>query len=336
MKSLKYIFYLILIVIISSSVYVATLDGQFDLQQSRTMKIPTSVVYKNINDFKNWKDWGPWHELDATIVASFPENTSGVGASYSWIGQDGSGAMKTLSVQENKEIIQQIDFGSGSTPKVYWKLNKVENGTEVTWGMRGNNSFGEKIYWLYKGGMEKSMLPMYDRGLELLELQLIKEMDKHSVEYKNEVDYGGGYYLYKTVSCRNEDAEKYLTKMLPEIVTYMETNTIEASGKPFTLNHQIDFVNNTVMFSVCIPVKERIITEGTVLTGFLEPQKTFKTIFKGHYKFLPTIWPTIYKTLEERGYKAIQKGLSFEVYTISPHDTENPTEWLTEIYIPIQ
>lgn len=336
MKSLKYIFFLVLILIIGSSVYVATLDGNYDVHQSRTMKVPTSVVYKNINDFKNWKDWGPWYELDATIVASLPENTSGVGASYSWTGQDGNGSMKTLSTVKNKELIQQIDFGSGSAPEVYWKLNKVEEGTEVTWGMKGNNSFSEKIYWLLNGGIENNMLPMYQRGLELLEIQLLKEMDKHSVEYKNEVDYGGGYYLYQTVSCKNEDAEKHMTKMFPEIVDYMTTNHIEASGKPFTLNHQVDLVNNTVMFSVCIPVKERIITEGTILTGFLAPQKTFKAIFKGNYKFLPTIWPTIYKTLEESGYAVVQKGFSFEIYTISPQDTEDPTEWLTEIYIPIQ
>lgn len=336
MKSLKYIFFLILIAIIGSSVYIATLDSSFNINTSKFIKVPTSIVYKNINDYKNWKDWGPWYEMDATIVASFPEKTSGVGASYSWTGADGNGSMKTLSTIENNEIIQQIDFGSGSTPEVYWKLTKVEGGTEVIWGMKGNNTFSEKIYWLINGGIEKNMLPMYKRGLELLELQLLKEMDKHSVVYKNEVDYGGGYYLYQTISCRNEDAAKHLQKMLPEIADYMATNHIQASGKPFSLNHQVDFENNTVMFSVCVPVKERIITEGTILTGFLAPQKTFKAIFKGNYKFLPTIWPEIYANLEEGGFEAIEKGFSFEIYSIGPEDTENPTEWLTEIYIPIQ
>lgn len=336
MKSLKYIFFLVLISIIGSSVYVATLDGSYDIQQSKNMKIPISVIYKNINDFKNWKHWGPWYELDSTIVATFPEKTSGVGAYYSWTGKDGNGTIKTISTKENKEIIQQIDFGTGSTPEVYWELDTIQNSTKVTWGMRGENSFSEKIYWLINGGIEKNMTPMYSRGLELLDAQLIKEMDKHSVEYKNEVDYGGGYYLYKTISCRNNDAADLMKKMLPEVIDYMKTNNIEASGKPFTLNHQVDLVNNTVMFSVCVPVKERVITEGNILTGFLEPQKTFKTVFKGNYKFLPAIWPAIYKTLNESGYKAVKKGFSFEIYTIGPNDTENPTEWLTEIYIPIE
>jgi effector-binding domain-containing protein len=336
MKFFKYIFFLILIGIIGGSVYIATLDGSFDIHESKTMKVPLSVVYKNINDFKNWENWGPWYELDSTIIATYPEKTSGIGASYSWTGKEGNGSMKTLAAVQNKEIIQQIDFGSGTTPEVYWNFNSTKDSTEVTWGMRGKSSFSEKIYWLINGGIEKNMQPMYKRGLELLELQLVKEMDKHSVTYKNEVDYGGGYYLYQTISCKSEDVPKNMTKMFPQIINYMKTNYIEASGKPFTLNHQTDLMNNTVMFSTCIPVKERIITEGTILTGFLEPQKTFKTIFKGNYKFIPTIWPSIYKNLEEKGFEAVQKGLSFEIYTISPEDTDNPTEWLTEIYIPIK
>ena len=80
------------------------------------MKAPAEVIFDNVNDFKSWQYWGPWLELDSTIVASYPEITSGVGASYSWIGKDGSGSMKTISLVPNKEIIQQIDFGSGSTP----------------------------------------------------------------------------------------------------------------------------------------------------------------------------------------------------------------------------
>lgn len=336
MKSLKYIFFLILIAIIGSSIYIATLNGNFDIAATRTMKVPASIIYKNINNFKNWENWGPWYEMDSTIVASFPEKTSGVGASYSWTGKEGNGSMKTISVIENKELIQQIDFGYDSTPEVYWNLTEVKNGTEVSWGMRGKSSFGEKIYWLLNGGITKNLLPMYFRGLELLEQELIKEMDAHSISYKNEVDYGGGYYLYKTVSCRNEETSEYLYKILPEIVSYMKEHTIKASGKPFTLNHQVDLINNTVMFSVCIPVKERIITEGTILTGFLEPQKTFKSVFKGNYKFLPTVWPSIYKTIQEKGYTPVQKGFSFEIYTVSPEDTENPAEWLTEIYVPIE
>lgn len=336
MKSLKYIFFLLLIIIIGSSVYIATLDGHYDFKQTKVMKVPLEIVFKNVNDFKNWKDWGPWYETDSTIVASYPEITSGVGASYSWTGNEGNGTMKTISLIPNKEIIQQIDFGSETTPEVYWNFEQVENGTSVTWGMRGENTFEEKIYWLLNGGIQKKMTQMFQRGLELLELQLLKEMEKHSINYKGIVDYGGGYYLYLTTSCRLEDTTEKMTEMFPEIIKYMSNHQIEPLGKPFTLNHQMDSINKTVIFSTCIPVKERIETDGNVLTGFLAPQKTFKSVFKGDYKFLSETWPKIYKELNEGGYTPIEKGFSFEIYTIDPTITPNPAEWLTEIYIPIE
>lgn len=336
MKSLKYIFFLILIVIIGCSIYIATLDGNYNIQQTKIMKVPLKMVFNNVNDYKNWNDWGPWLELDSTIVTSYPEITSGVGGSYSWTGKDGNGSMKTTSLIPNREIIQRIDFGTETTPEVYWNFEKVENGTKVTWGMKGKNSFSEKAYWLTQGGISKNMVPMYQRGLELLENHLIKEMEIHSIDFKGEIDYGGGYYLYQTISCRNEDSPQKMAEMFPKITEYMSANQIESFGKPFTLNHQIDLLNGTVMFSACIPVKERIITEGDVLTGYLEPVKTFKAIFKGSYKYLPETWPKIYKEINEKSYVPIEKGFSFEIYTISPEQTENPAEWITEIYIPIE
>ena len=86
--------------------YVATLESNFDIKQTRTMKIPAEVVFKNINDFKNWENWNPWYELDSTIVLSLSEITSGISASYAWSGKEGHVSMKTISLIPNQEIIK--------------------------------------------------------------------------------------------------------------------------------------------------------------------------------------------------------------------------------------
>jgi effector-binding domain-containing protein/uncharacterized protein YndB with AHSA1/START domain len=336
MKILKYIFLLLLILVIGSAIYIATLESKYDIKRTRTIKAPAEVIFNNINDFKNWEHWSPWIELDSTIVASFPEVTSGLGASYTWTGKDGPGSMKTISLIPNKEIIQQIDFGTGNTPEIYWDITRTETGNVVTWGMKGKSSFGEKIYWLTQGGIEKNIIPMYDRGLELLEQHLIKEMDKHSFDIIGEIDYGGGFYLYQTTSCKINAVDKKMGEMFPAVIKYMEDNSIEASGKPFLLTHNWDEVNNTTMFSTCVPVKERIITTDDVLTGFLKPQKTFKTIYKGSYTYSYEAWEAAYKTLIEQGFTELEGGEPFEVYTIRPGDDPNPANWITEIYIPIK
>lgn len=335
MRAFKYILLFLLILIIGGSIYVATLNAEYNIKSTRIIKAPIEVVFEEINDFKNWKNWGPCLEMDSSIVASYPEITSGVGASYTWTGKEGIGSMKTISFIPNKEIIQQIDFGSGSTPEVYWEFNAVENVTEVTWGMRGKNSFSEKIYWLYKGGIEKNMTPMYNRGLELLDLYLIKEMDKHTFNFKGVVDYGGGFYLYQTTSCKTDLFNNKMKDMLSTVSSFMVENSIEKYGKPFILYHKWDQENNTTMFSTCFPVNERIITNGDVLTGFLEPVKTFKTEFTGDYKYSEEAWLAAYKAIADAGFVAIENGEAFEIYKVGPENTSNPTKWVTEIYIPI-
>ncbi|MDF1518001.1 MAG: SRPBCC family protein, partial [Lutibacter sp.] len=200
MKYLKYFVFLLLASVIAVAIYGALLDSDYDIQRSRIIKAPAEVIFDNVNDYKTWENWNPWLEKDATMVTSFKDTTSRVGAPYSWKGKDGSGSITTISATPNKEIIQQIDFGKGHIAEVYWNFTEVDEGTEVTWGMRGEISFGEKFYWLLKGGIEKNMIPDYDRGLELLEQYILKEMEKHFFETVGTVDYGGGYYLYQTVS----------------------------------------------------------------------------------------------------------------------------------------
>lgn len=336
MKYLKYFVFFLLAAIIALAIYGAVLDSKYDVNRSRTIKAPVEVVFENIIDFKNWENWNPWFEEDPTMVATYPDTTSGVGASYSWKGKKNSGTLKTISIVPNKEIIHQINFGKSSTPEIYWKFNEVDQGTEVIWGMRGEKSFTEKFYWLFNGGIEQNTIPTHDRGLVLLEQHILRELEKHSFEMKGIIDHGGGYYLFQTISCQIQEIEQKMKEMFPMIEEYMAKNKIDASGKPFTLFHKRDEQNNTTIFSACIPVKERVIIRGNVLTGYLKPQKTFKTIFKGDYKFSNEAWEAAYKGLAAQGYVEIEGAEPFEIYTVGPNDTGNPAKWVTEIYIPIK
>lgn len=336
LKYLKYFVFLLLAAVIAVAIYGAVLKSDYEFQRSRIIKAPAEVIFEQVNDFKTWENWSPWLEKDPTMVTSYKDTASGVGATYNWKGKDESGFIKTISTTPNKEIMQQIDFGKGHVAEVYWNFNEVDEGTEVTWGMRGKISFGEKFYWLLKGGIEKNMIPIYDSGLQLLEQHIITELEKHSFEAIGAVDYGGGFYLYQTVSCQIQEIEQKMNEMFPVIVAYMAKNNIEASGKPFTLNHKWDEQNNTAMFSACIPVKERVITTAEVLTGYLKPQRTFKTIFKGDYKFANEAWETAYAELVAQGFTEIPGAEPFEFYVVAPNDSKNPAKWVTEIYIPIK
>lgn len=179
MKTAKYIIIILLIIIIGSCTYVAVQPNNYDITRTRTIKAPVELIFNNINDFKNWEAWSPWIEKEPTIQISYPEQTSGVGGSYSWTGEEGVGSMKTLMVSPYDSISQEMKFEDFPPSNVYWKFNNTENGTDVTWGMKSDDvPFLLKFFALISGGMDNMVGPDYERGLEKLDSIIVNDMKK--------------------------------------------------------------------------------------------------------------------------------------------------------------
>ena len=56
MKILKYLFFLLLIIIIGSAIYFGTKDGSYDIQDTMVINAPPEVVFNKVNDYKNWEE----------------------------------------------------------------------------------------------------------------------------------------------------------------------------------------------------------------------------------------------------------------------------------------
>ena len=55
MKILKYLFFLLLIVIIGAAVYFGTKDGKFNVAATKTIEAPVDLIFEQVNDYKNWQ-----------------------------------------------------------------------------------------------------------------------------------------------------------------------------------------------------------------------------------------------------------------------------------------
>lgn len=339
MKFLKYIFILILLIIVVGAIYLATLDGTYDVKKSKIFKVEPTVVFNEINDFQNWKDWGPWYEQDSTITPIYGNKTIGQGANYSWTSNEGDGSMETIHVEKPTSIDQVIYF---KTPfgdmksDIYWRMEKVKEGTEVTWGMKGEFGFFTRFM---ASGMETQMEPMLERGLELLDENIQRDLAIYTVEINSVVDYSGGFYLYTTTSSRIDEIGIKYPAMLLKIDVFIKSNSIRSTGESFTIYHKYDMQNGTAMFSVCYPVSERITNlEGTdILSGFMERGKYFKTTLHGSYTNSKEAWDKAYSAVEDlEDYKLKEYGEPFELYVNSPIITTSPADLITEIYIPVE
>ena len=344
MKILKYLFFLILILFIGAAVYFGTQDGSFTVSESKIIDAPAEVVFQNINDYRNWESWGSWME-DESLKINYPENTSGEGASYSWKSKkDGEGAMQTLSVIPNISLKQKIVFNGTLEDKGYpveWTLEPIGNGssTKVTWSMQGTLGLFEKIYFATDDiNREEEISNMYAKSLENLNSILLQKMDVFSISVDGITGYSGGYYLYNTTAAKQTEISEKIPPMMVQIQHFMEKNNIRAQGSPFVVYMEWDELNNTSIFTVGIPTKDRVILpDGSpVISGFMESSTALKTTLKGKYTNLTQAWEVAQKYIAEKNITKHHSLRPFEVYTIRYPEEKNPANWVTEIYIPIE
>ncbi|MCF4102070.1 GyrI-like domain-containing protein [Gillisia sp. M10.2A] len=343
MKILKYLFFLLLIAIIAGAIYIATKDGNYQVEESAVIAAPVSVVFNEVNNFKNWENWGPWMDDSDDMIITYSDTLSGEGANYSWKSEEmGDGKIRTQKVIPNSSIDQKITFITPygtSKSDVYWNFEEIEEGTKVTWGMKGKQSFMEKLAFSFKdSSFTEMMRPMFTEGLDKLNTVTINKMDVHSINVDGITQFGGGFYMYTTTATKIGQIQVKMQQMFTEVSNYMESNNIPKIGNPFVLYNKWDEENGTAIYSTGIFTESLVITpaDSNVLNGMMPMQKVLKVTLKGDYKYLKDAWNEAYKYLNDNALLASEEQASFELYKTNPNDVANPANFITEIYIPLR
>ena len=342
MKILKYLFFLLLIIFIAGAIYVATKDGKYQVEETAIINAPVQVVFNEVNDFKNWEKWGPWMDDSDDMIINYPETTIGEKASYSWKSEKlGDGSIKNIKVIPNASIDQKLQITSRygeSESDVYWIFEESEEGTRVTWGMMGEQSFMEKLVFTFKDESFSEMTrPMFKEGLENLDKVIQEKIAAYSINVDGVTTHGGGFYMYTTTASKISQIQTKTQEMLEDVSLYMEENNISAMGNPFVLYNQWDEQNNSAIYSTGIFTPSLIITpaESSVLNGMMPMQKVIKTTLKGDYKNLKEAWDTAYTYAQKNNLTVNSESPAFEVYVVRPEKSPNPANLVTEIYIPL-
>ncbi len=344
MKVVKYFLLLLLLIVIGGALYIATLNGEYQVEESKIIKAPASLLYKTVNNYKTWEEWGPWMDDSEDMILSYPEKTIGVGASYSWKSeQQGNGEMKTIASIPDKSIDQQISFVTPfgeSKSDVYWRFEPIkEEGTKVVWGMKGRQSFMEKVFWITQDStLTQTVRPMYQEGLEKLALNVQKQMEVYTVNIDGVTEHGGGFYMYSTVATSIAAIPQKSSQMISSIYAYMKMHNIPITGRPFMLYNEFNEGNGTAIISVALPTRDKVVVpiDGNILCDFMEKQKMVKTTLKGNYSNLKTAWEKAIAYIETNQLEQEELSSPMEIYANNPEEIQNPADWITEIYIPIK
>jgi hypothetical protein len=145
---------LILVAAILLLVIVASLrPSQFTVTRWATIPATPEVVFAQVNDFHKWQEWSPWAKMDPACKFAFSGPDSGVGAGFSWDGNNdvGAGTMKITESKPGELVKIDLYFTKPMEGHNLTVFTFKPNGasTDVTWTMSGENGFMGKLFGLF-------------------------------------------------------------------------------------------------------------------------------------------------------------------------------------------
>lgn len=334
MKIVKYVFLLLLLSAIAITVFIATQDGKYDITKEQVIKAPKAVLYNYISEYRNWENTGIIS--DSTATYTYPENTSGKGASMAWKKSDTEGSITTVNLKENDSIIQKATI-DGLDSEMAWSFKDTVGGTKVTVRMQGHLSFQEKAYTLLRGHAGDKMESVLGQGLKNIGTFLVDELAKFNIEVKNQVTKTGVFYIGQSVISKTGDVQKKAGEIFPKLTAFVKENKIATNGAAFILYKKFNAQRDSASYVVCLPIKEEMYTApGSEYEGNrLEVFQALKTTLKGDYSHLPKAWVAARKHISENGLQENTTGQYVELFSKGTAQTNRPSEWVTDIYIPV-
>ncbi|MBY0385527.1 SRPBCC family protein [bacterium] len=171
----KIIIGIVAVLVVCSLVFVGVASTQptdFEIVESIEMKASQAVVFAQINELKNWRNWSPWLKKDPQTELEFSDKTAGMDAWYSWKSQKfGEGKMTITDVVREEAFKMKLQFIApmSGEAKAYFKIKPISDSTQqVFWRFEGkNNSLSEKFFFKIFS-IQKSISEDLKEGLQNL------------------------------------------------------------------------------------------------------------------------------------------------------------------------
>jgi effector-binding domain-containing protein len=337
MRILKYVVLLLLLSIIAFVVFIATQNGNYTIQKTRIIPLEKNVVFNYVNDYRNWEAFGAWKSFDPDYTFTFPVHTVGLEGSYSWKSSSNTGITKTVFIAET-DSIAQLTTVDDKKFKSYWTFKSLDTKTEVTWFTEGELSFLAKFKAILSGGIQKNVGQLQERTLENLDKILTKEINTFDIQVVGITTVNSKMFLQQKYSRRISDHQSKINAIIPGLLSFVKQNNIGTVGRPFVVYDLYDIQKDSTKMAIAIPITEEIFTtpESQFTFGKLEGFTALKTTLKGDYSHAKKAWAKANDYIKENKFELDPNAKRMAIFVKNFTDTKNPSEWITEIYIPIK
>lgn len=116
-----------------------------------------------------------------------------------------------------------------------------------------------------------------------------------------------------------------------ELMAVLAEQGVEPAGAVFA--HHLKMSPENFDFELGVRVSVPISAVGRVKPGQLPAARVARTTYSGPYEGLSSAWSEFSDWIRANGYEAA--GSLWEIYSVGPHSTPDPTGWCTELVRPL-
>ena len=161
----------VLVLVLGFAGVVAMQPATTHVERSITVAATPADVFPYANDYKKFREWNPWDEMDPNIQLTYADNPVGVGAWYEWKGNDkvGSGRMDLKESVADQKVVSKVSFIEPWPSEAIATLSMAPEGdqTRITWAFDMQNNFMSKGMGLFMD-MDAMLGKDFQHGLDKL------------------------------------------------------------------------------------------------------------------------------------------------------------------------
>ena len=166
---LKKIGIVIVVLVVAILAYAATRPDTFRVERTATVKAPPEKIYPYMNDFHRGDLWSPYEKRDPSMKRTFSGAPNGKGAVYEFDGNKktvGKGRLEIIETIPPTKVVLTLDMIEPMQGHniIEYTLEPKGDSTNVTWSMRGQNTYLSKVICLFIS-MDKMVGKDFEAGL---------------------------------------------------------------------------------------------------------------------------------------------------------------------------
>ena len=165
---LKIILITIPTIIVVFIIIVTMQPSSYRVMRSVAIAAPPDALFPHMNDLKKWEVWNPWGKADPNLKLTYGGPASGVGANYSWAGNNevGEGRATISESRPSESVKYKMEFFKpmSATSEIEFAFKPQGSQTEVTVTVTGEKNFMVKAFCLFMS-MDKMIGGKFEKAL---------------------------------------------------------------------------------------------------------------------------------------------------------------------------